>query len=292
VARFSEVDLQAGDVIAETARRYAAWFPRIATLYAVIFGPYLALYALGVFKPLGVYGPSVILSVLFPLADGALTSWLLKPELSFDKAFVRGVKVFLPLLMTRFLKYVAIGVGVVALVIPAVMMTAWFSLSDPLIVEGTLGKSKDPFAPLFKSRRIVRGHVLPVIVAMAPLLLITQVGGLAPVVWGGVAQENADPALWTHFFNVFLDLMYLGLTVMSVVLYERLALAKAEAEVLPTAHGEELRANAHAAAVDSAPKSEGVTDGDVEWDGLLVGGDDEGEGDVGPDRDLVEKKPA
>ncbi len=220
MARFSEVDLQPGELIAETAKRYVAWFPRIATLYAIVFGPYLVAYAAGAFKPLGIYGPSVILSLLFPFADGALTAWLLKPERSFKDGLVRGVQTFLPLLMTRFLKYVAIGVGVVALVIPAVMMSAWFSLSDPLIVDGKVGK--DPFAPLFKSRRLVRGHVLPVIVAMLPLVIITQAGGLLPFVWGGVAQENADPELWTHFFNVFLDLMYLGITVMSVVVYERL----------------------------------------------------------------------
>lgn len=273
VARFSEVDLQAGEVLRETGRRYLAWFPRIAALYAVIFGPYLAAYAGGVFKPLGVYGPSVILSVLFPLADGALTAWLLRPELSFGQALKRGAKAFLPLLMTRFLKYVAIGVGVVALVIPAVMMSAWFSLSDPLIVDGRMGKTKDPFAPLFRSRRIVRGHVLPVVAAMLPLVLITQVGGLAPVVWGGVAQEGADPELWTHFFNVFLDLAYLGITVMSVVLYQRLA---------PTPRG---------AADAAGHDSERVADGDVEGDGLLARGDGQGEGEVGAHGDLVEQEP-
>ena len=188
------------------------------------------------FEPLGVYGPSVILSFLFPLADGALMAWMLSDDdLSMRQALRAGVRCYLPLLMTRFLKYVAIGVGVVALVIPAVMMSAWFSLSDPLIVDGKVGK--DPFAPLFKSRRLVRGHVLPVIVAMLPLVIITQAGGLLPFVWGGVAQENADPELWTHFFNVFLDLMYLALTVMSVVVYERLtsepAAPKATLKVAP-----------------------------------------------------------
>ena len=236
MARFSDIDLRASDILRDTWARCRSWAPRMVGLYAVVFGPYLAAYALDVFEPLGVYGPSVILSFLFPLADGALMAWMLSDDdLSMGQALRVGVRCYLPLLMTRFLKYVAIGVGVFALVVPAIMMGAWFILSDPLIVAGRSGK--DPFAPLFASRRRVRGYTLPVVVAMAPLVLITQVGGLAPVIWGDVAQENVDPALWTHFFNVFLDLMYLALTVMSVVVYERLtsepAAPKATLKVAP-----------------------------------------------------------
>jgi hypothetical protein len=225
MARFSGVEVHAGELIAESARRYVQWFPRILAIYAVVFGPYLIAYAADMFKPLGVYGPSVFLSFLFPLADGALTAWMMDDDKTFGDAMAAGFRVYIPLLMTRFLKYIAIGVGVVALVVPAVIMAAWFSLSDPLIITGTTGK--DPFAPLFKSRRLVRGNTLPVLTALLPLVLITQVGGLAPVIWGGVAQENADPALWTHFFNVFLDLMYMAVTVMSVVLWERLSVKPA-----------------------------------------------------------------
>jgi len=220
MARFSGVELDAVGVIAETVRRCRAWASRLLLVYGLVFGPYLALYALGAFKASGIHGPNILVFLLSPLLDGVATAWLLDPGMTLGQALLKGLRLYPRLVATRLLKYLGIGMGMLALVIPGLLLGAWFSLSDPLIVVGRGGR--DPFAPLFESRRLVRGHSEPVLLAMLPLILITQGGGLLPMVYGNVGQENADPEVWTHFFNIFVDWMYLAMTVMSVVLWERL----------------------------------------------------------------------
>ena len=71
MSRFARAELPFLEVQAETARRLGARFLAFQAIYWVFFGPYLALYACDVFKPLGEYGPSVVLALIMPLGDAA-----------------------------------------------------------------------------------------------------------------------------------------------------------------------------------------------------------------------------
>lgn len=219
--RFARVALPFGALQAETARRLGARFLTFELIYWVIFGPYLVAYALDVFEPLGEFGPSVILGLIMPLGDAAVILLLTK-ERRFGDLLVGALKLYFVMLTISLLRTLAVVVGIMAFVVPGLMLAAWFSLAHVIAVSRGW---RDPFRALFESRDLVRGHTIPVLLAFAPMVIVGTGLALLVTAYGGV--QDGDPAPWTHPVNIVVDQLTLAVTAMAIVIHDRLVAGRA-----------------------------------------------------------------
>lgn len=65
---------------------------------------------------------------------------------------------------------ILVAIGIVLLIVPGVVAFTWFALTGPLVELEGLGV-REAFA---RSRRLVRGHFLTVLAALAPIMLVSE----------------------------------------------------------------------------------------------------------------------
>ena len=75
---------------------------------------------------------------------------------------------YLRLALADVLLAVIVGIGIVALIIPGLIFLAWFALIAPAIEL----EERRVFAAFKRSRELVKGNVLRVMVLLVPLLLL------------------------------------------------------------------------------------------------------------------------
>jgi len=219
LSRFDTVQLDVWGVQAEALRRLGRRFLSFQAIYWVVFGPYLVVYALDLFEPLGDFGPSVVLALLMPLGDAAVILLLTGPEdRPLGEVLVGALRLYGRLLMITFLRTLVVAAGLVCGIAPGLFLAARFSLATVVAVEEG---EPSPFKALFRSRDIVYGHTLRVAGAFAILVVLSNAGALAVVAVGGVQTD--DPAPWTHAVNILIDQLSLTFTALAVVVYGRLA---------------------------------------------------------------------
>lgn len=96
--------------------------------------------------------------IVYPLTNAAIihaiaSSYLGKPT-SVGDAFARGFRVFLPLIWTVILTYLAVMGGFILLIIPGLIALYYFALTTHVVViEGVSG-----FAALKRSARLMKGN--------------------------------------------------------------------------------------------------------------------------------------
>lgn len=118
---------------------------------------------------------SLAFLVVYPLTNAAIihaiaSSYLGKPT-SVGDAFARAFRVFLPLIWTVILTYLAIVGGMILLIIPGIIASFYFFLTTQVVViEGVSG-----FAALKRSAKLVKGNVGTEFVLLI-ILFVIQVG--------------------------------------------------------------------------------------------------------------------
>ncbi len=226
MSRFDGIELPFWEVQREALRRLGARFGAFQAVYWLVFGPCVLAYSAGVFDPLeqadpllGQLAPNLLIGLLMPLADGAVILLLAGDgKRSLGESLRGGLSLWLTLLFISLLAGLAVMVGVVCFVVPAVLLATWFSLAWVVAVDRGY---KDPFRCLFASRALVRGHLFEVLFAFLPIVAVPNIAKL--VLWAVQETAAGDAPVWADVANIAVDQLFLAVNVVAVVVYERLA---------------------------------------------------------------------
>jgi hypothetical protein len=108
---------------------------------------------------LAVLGPVILLIIVFPLVQSALTynisGAILGERLSAGESYRRAAGRVLPLLWTQLLVGVVVFIGFLLLVVPGIIFSFWFMIIAPLVVLERISG----FKALRRSRELMRGNV-------------------------------------------------------------------------------------------------------------------------------------
>lgn len=240
----SETDhskLSVAGTLAETGRRLwdgvGSWLP----VYTLLIAPLVISDAAGWIEPLGEYGPGLLLVFIAPLYNAAVILTLLSDApLGLAELCRRAAGVYWRVLLVYFLRSLALIAGIWAAVVPGILAGAWFCLGEVVAIQEDV---RSPFKALFRSRDLIRGRrtfsgprlrglkswslsglgrsrTLQVILCLFPLVAL-GLGGRAAVIALAKSAEGAV-APWAYPVDMLLDLVEIGVSAQTVVIYQRL----------------------------------------------------------------------
>jgi len=114
-----------------------------------------ALANLWILLPIGLVGALFVIPLTNAAIVHAIAGAYLERRVTVGESFRRAFAIFLPLVWTWILVYVAVMVGFALLIIPGIIFLFWFALATQVVViEGVSG-----FAALKRSRELMRGNI-------------------------------------------------------------------------------------------------------------------------------------
>jgi uncharacterized membrane protein len=116
---------------------------------------------------------------------------------AFGDVFAGG-PFFLSVLVTHFIVSIAVGIGLVLLIVPGVVLALGLCMAVPLIVDRNVG----PIDALTESWKVTEGNRINLFI----FWLIAMALGIAGVCACGIGILLVAPLLWVAFFYVYLRL--------------------------------------------------------------------------------------
>jgi hypothetical protein len=173
-----------GEILRDTARLYRAHWRPLVTIAAAVYVPVAAVAAL-----VGGTWPGFVVATLLNVAaiflvQGAVTVAVARiregaEEIDLSATLARAAERLLPLTVAGVLATLGIVLGMLALVVPGLVLLTWWVVVSPVIVL------EDPaVGPAFgRSRRLVHGHAWPafgvVVLTLVALLALNVALALA-----------------------------------------------------------------------------------------------------------------
>lgn len=172
----------------------------------------LLLVALIVSLAAGTLYQGVVVSLVRDVQDGRRDS-------SMGDLVNQAMPFIWPLIGAGLLAGIAIGIGLILLIVPGlILLTIWAVIAPVIVVE-----KSGVIAAFGRSRELVRGNGWPVFGVILLALLISVIGGL---IFGGIAASIADGPLLRIVFSALASTVTapIGALVAAVLYYRLLAI--------------------------------------------------------------------
>jgi hypothetical protein len=187
-------------LIGETWRLLRSQGAAMVMLAAILLVPaeLAVAYAAEDDRDLWVFGTVALGLVGYPWVSGALVSRLAQPGRSLVEPYGRTVERLPTLVISSFVGGIAVLLGLLALIVPGLILAARWSAAVPLIVLDRRG----PIDALESSNRVVRGRTRPVLGAGVLVALLALVLSAPGAVLAALAESPWLVGLGNALFDV------------------------------------------------------------------------------------------
>jgi hypothetical protein len=218
--------LEVGDTLGEVFSTYRAhagvllpvafWLFLIVAIVDGLVGPDLALLPLVIVVStiVGTLYQGMVVGLVRDVKDGRRDS-------SVRELFGYATPVLLPLIAAGLLSGIGIGLGMVALIVPGlILLTIWAVIAPAIVIE-----RHGVFAAFSRSRQLVRGSGWPVFGVIIVAFVISFVGA---IVFSSIAASISDGPLVRIVFSALASTITapIGALVAGVLYYRLLALER------------------------------------------------------------------
>jgi hypothetical protein len=165
-------------------------------------------------RDLWIFGTVVLSVVGYPWVNGALIASIARRGRSPVEPYGRTVDRLPVLVASSFVASLAVVIGLIALIVPGLLLAARWSAAVPLVVL----ERKGPIEALEASNSLVRGRTWRVVGAGVLIVVAAVIVASPPA----VVAENAESPWTTGLANAIFDVcLYLPLTAFTYAVYRR-----------------------------------------------------------------------
>ena len=179
------------------------------------------------FQYLNDLGPWLLLSVILSILANATIYALIfnasRPTVG--EAFAIGATFFVPMLLTALISSLAIGVGMIFLIIPGIYLAIKFSVAGPAIVAENI---KNPIAALSRSWALTKGNSLYIfafylIIGIVGTIVLVVSSMIFSAIFGLVLPESAAMLVSLIVDSIFAAAFSAVILFITIAVYRQLS---------------------------------------------------------------------